>query len=434
MPSYAPATFAGAGGAVRAPVRGMPEAWPASLGAAAVTLVLAAVLYNTVLAFLKARGMPVTLPMVIMTEFMILAATGFTLLRSGFHRTDAPALLLFVFFLFNGVLISLVNGVVTIEMARNAAVMALFLMIGFRATESAVKRTFAITAALMFAVLLLESVSVLTYARMFEPGLYFEQTRGITRNEYDEIGLFANALGFEDRFAILNIVAHRTSSLYLEQVSLANFAIILTVFMVSLWRRIPVRLRVGYVLLIAFILVTNNSRTALAITLAAPLVYYVAPKLPRLVPLMILPGILLAAFVVTLVTPPSGDDTFVGRVWLTVTTLRELDLAAVLGARATEAATFADSGYTFVIYGASIFGLLALWFFLGLIVAGHGADQKRAGMMMALYLLANLLVSGTSVFSIKTAALLWLLIGFLRREEVEKELAPSAVLPEGARA
>jgi hypothetical protein len=39
--------------------------------------------------------------------------------------------------------------------------------------------------------------------------------------------------------------------------------------------------------------------------------------------------------------------------------------------------------------------------------------------MVGLYLFMNLTVSGTSVFSIKTAALLWLLVGFLRREADE---------------
>jgi hypothetical protein len=392
---------------------------PASLGLGAILIVLGAVLYNTILAFLKARGLPVTLPMVIITELLVLAAAALALFRSGFHRADMPALLLFAFFLFNAVLVSLVNEEVVIEMARNAAIIGIFFMIGYRTSEKALARTFAIIAGLMFVVLLLESVWTIGYARLFEPGLYFEQTRGIARNEFDEIGLFANALGFEDRFAILNLVAHRTSSLYLEQVSLANFAIILTIFLVSLWTRIPVWLRVSYPVLIAFILVTNNSRTALAIILAAPLVYLLAPRLPRLVTLGVMPMILLSALVVTLVSPPSREDNFVGRVGLTVQTLRDLDIAALLGAKANFAATFADSGYTFVIYSSSIIGFVVLWLFFSLIIAARGAPQKRAGIMVGLYLFMNLTVSGTSVFSIKTAALLWLLVGFLRREADE---------------
>jgi hypothetical protein len=395
---------------------------PLSLGRFAVAIVLAAVLYNTFLAFVKARGFPITLPMVIVTELMILAGAALAVLHTGFRKTDAPALLLFFFFLFNALLISLVNGAIVIEMARNAAVIAVFLMIGLRADRETVARTFAIAAGLVFFVLLLEVLWTVGYARFLEPGLYFEETRGIARSEFDEIGLFANALGFEDRFALLNLVPHRTSSLYMEQVSLANYAIILAIFLVSLWKRIPVWQRIAYSLLIAFILVTNNSRTALAMTLAAPVIYFLAPVLPRLITLGLMPAVLAAAVLVATVSPATGDN-FAGRVSLTVRTLSELDLSALLGALATEAATFADSGYTFVIYGSSVLGLLALWLFFSLIIAGRGAAQKRAGVMMGLYFFMNLMVSGTSVFSIKTAALLWLLIGFLRREADEDEEA-----------
>ena len=393
----------------------------AFLGQGAVWLVLAAVGYNALLAFSNARGLTVGLPVVIVTEIAVLAAAGLVLLRSGIRTTDTPALLLFGFFLLNAIIVSLASGALFVDMARNAAIIAIFLMIGMRVDETTVRRIFAIVSGLVFVVLLLECVSVATYALLLEPGRYFEQTRGISRFEFDEIGLFANAIGFDDRFSILNIVGHRTSSLFLEQVSLANFATILTVFLVSLWGRLSRRARILYPLLIAFILVTNNSRTALAIALAAPLVYFIAPRLPRLIGLAVLPMTLLLALVVTWNSPPSREDDLVGRLGLTIRTLADLDLAALLGAHATSAADFADSGYTFVIYASSIFGLLLFWAFFSLISASTGATaaQKRASLAMGLYLFLNLMVSGTSVFSIKTAALLWFLIGFLRREAQE---------------
>jgi hypothetical protein len=254
---------------------------------------------------------------------------------------------------------------------------------------------------------------------VFEPGRYFEETRGISRFELDEIGLFANALGFDDRFAILSLIAHRTSSLFLEQVSLANFATVLTVFLVAMWPRLRLPARIFYPLLIAGILVTNNSRTALAIALAAPLVYLIAPKLPRMANLCLMPLILVGALIVSLTAPPSTNDDLVGRLSLTVRTLYELDLPALLGAKALEASDFLDSGYTFVIYASSAIGLIVLWLFYSLVPAGRSAALQRAGLMTALYLFINLTVSGTSIFSIKTAALLWFLIGFLRWEEEE---------------
>jgi len=398
----------------------------AQLGILGLLTVLGGVLYNALLAFLNARGLPVSIAMVIGTEFLVLAVTGLVLLKSGLRPGDMPALLLLAFFLVDALILSLVNGAPFPEMARNAAVISLFLMIGARVSQQVMMRTFAITAGLVLAVLLLESVWVEGYARFLEPGLYFEQTRGISRFELDEIGLFANAIGFDDRFSILNIVGHRTSSLFLEQVSLANYATILTIFLVSLWGRLPLFVRITYPLLIVGILVTNNSRTALAISLIAPLIYWIAPKLPRLVNLALMPVILFAALIVSLSAPPSRQDDLVGRLSLTIETLRNLNLPALFGARAADANDFLDSGYTFVIYAGSVIGLLVLWLFYSLIAAGTGAALKRANLMTGLYLFLNLTVSGTSVFSIKTAALLWMLVGFLRQEEEAEGVAGTA--------
>lgn len=384
-------------------------------------LVLAGVGYNALLAFLGARGLPVGRALVAVTEILLLAAAALVLMRSGIGRRDTPATALVAFFIVNAVVLSLVNGAPYVDMARNAAVIGIFLMLGLRVGERTVHRTFVVAAVAVGAVLLLEGLSVTSYAAVFEPGRYFEETRGISRFELDEIGLFANALGFDDRFSILNLIAHRTSSLFLEQVSLANFATVLTVFLVAMWPRLRLPVRILFPLLITAILVTNNSRTALAIALAAPIVYLLAPKLPRMVTLGLMPLILAMALIVSQTAPPSTQDDLVGRLSLTIRTLYELDLPALLGARATEAADFLDSGYTFVIYASSAIGLIVLWLFYSLVPTGSGPALKRAGLMTGLYLFINLTVSGTSIFSIKTAALLWFLIGFLRREEEEAE-------------
>lgn len=388
----------------------------ATINIAAIWLVLGGLLYNALLAFLGARGMPINKAMVAGAEFLVLGGAGLALLRSGFRPIDTPALLLIGFFVLDALAVSLMSGLPFPDMARNAAIIGLFVMLGARVDELAVRRVFAIAAALVFVILLLECIDVKSYAALLEPGRYFEVTRGISRFELDEIGLFANALGFDDRFSILNLVGHRTSSLFLEQVSLANFATVLTIFLVVMWPRLSWKVKLAYPLLIAMILVTNNSRTALAIALVAPIIYYVAPKLPSIVTLLLVPMVLAAAVVVDLVAPPSREDDLVGRLSLTVRTLKGLDASALIGARAGDAANFLDSGYTFVIYASSLIGMIVLWLFLSFISAGEGAAQRRASLMSGLYLFLNLTVSGTSVFSIKTAALLWLLVGFLREE------------------
>lgn len=379
-----------------------------------VAFVMAATLYNTALALVNAHVMPVNFAIVAISEIAILMVAALMIVRQGIAHSELRAPLFLAFFIANALAVSLISGALFVDLARNASVIAIFHLIGARATRATVQRSFAILAIAVAAVLLLESVSAELYARTFEPGLYYERTRGFGQFELDELGLFANALGFEGRFAILSFVGHRTASLFLEQVSLANFSTVLVVFLVCLWPNLSWRVRAAYIVLIAFILVTNNSRTALGLALVAPVVYWIAPHLPRFAALVLMPVAVAATVVITLLVPPTSEDTLVGRIGLTGRSLANLDGWALVGGLAPMAPEFADSGYTYLIYGGSILALLAMWLYCGTVAAGSSAIRKRASLMLGLYLAGNLLIGGNAVFSIKVAAPLWFLIGFLR--------------------
>ena len=393
-----------------------------------ILITLAGVAYNCALAFLNAHGFYVGRSLVIVTELLVLAGAALALLLTGFRQQDAPPLLFFATFIFLAVAASLFNGQPIIDMARNAAIISLFLMLGTRLDSAGVRRCFLIAGLLVCAVLLIEIVSTDTYASMFEPGPYFQQTRGIGVSEYDESGLFAPALGFEGRFSLLSITGHRTASLFLEQVSLGNFAAVLSMFLACKWQDIGRWQRTFSIALITLILLTTNSRAGLGLSLAALAAYHIAPKLNRFVPLLVLPLVLIATAVISWAIPSTSDD-LPGRLGVTMKTLGELDIPSLLAFRAVDAAGFADSGFTYVITISSIFGLLALWLFASTIAVGDRDDLKRCGLLLSLYIFGNLSVSGTSIFSIKTAALLWLLIGHLRRGEPEKATSKSSAPP-----
>ena len=381
-----------------------------------ILITLAGISYNAVLAFLNAHGSAVTLSLVITTEVLILAAAALIVLAAGMQPKDGPPALLFTCFLIVALLISVFGGTWFIGMARNIAIIALFAMLGARMGPIGLKRCFFLAGLAVGAVLLIEVVSVDQYASLFQPGPYFQQTRGIGMAEYDDSGLFAPALGFEGRFSIFAITGHRTSSLFLEQVSLGNFAAVMSIFLVTKWQEIARWQRVFSVALITLILLTTNSRAGLAITLAAPVVYHIAPKLHRYTTLLIMPVVLLAALAIAYAIPSTADD-LPGRMAVTIENLSTLDLQSLAGLEALSADLFADSGYTYVIYASSIFGLLGLWFFVCTVVAGPGKERLRCSLLTSIYIFSNLSVSGTSIFSIKTAALLWLLVGHMWRED-----------------
>jgi len=387
-----------------------------------VPIVIGAVCYNGMLAYLNAHYMSVGRNHVVISEMLLLCGAAFVVAISGPRLGDGAPAAFFAFFLLDMIVVSLINNDVFADMGRDAAIIAVFVMVGSRVDAVHVKRCFIISAVIVTAVLALEMISTPAYAHLFQPGDYFAKTRGISKEKFDEMGLFANALGFDSRFAIMNIMDHRACSIFLEQVSLANFAIVLAIFLACNWFETSLPEKAFLLGLTAVILVTTNSRLALALVLITPIACVVTLRWNRFLPVLVMPLSLLAAALVS-IGSTNYSDTLQGRLNKTVEALANLDWTAISGLMAFRAPGFADSGYAYVIYASSILGMVVLWLFVAFVGAQDKPKLLRCNLLLNLYMFSSLTVSGNSVFSIKTAALLWLLVGNLRGEALASAAA-----------
>ena len=391
---------------------------------AVLLVTIGAVLYNAVLALASASGLAVGAPHVMATEAAVLAVVTLMIGVTGLRRGDAPATLFLVFFVVSALVISFMSEGLFLPLVRGAAVIALFLMVGYRVQAGTLRRVFAVIALLVFAVLALEIAFPSLYVRLFEPGRYYEGTRGIEQLETVD-GLFRNASGFEGRFTLARFLDHRAGSLFLEPVSLGNFAVVLTGFLLSFWGRLRRIEKISYCALILTILLSTNSRILLGFILLAPLIATAGGWMGRANRLLLMPAILAIAALLYTFGPAIEGDNLVGRIGLAIRSLADLDLAALAGGQSDLAASATDSGYAYVIYAGSILGLLALWVFVTTVLPDSSATQRKLGLFVALYVFLNLLISGNSVFSIKVAALLWLLVGCVAASGVrEGQAAP----------
>lgn len=382
---------------------------------AIVQLVIGAVCYNAALAFLNARGLTMQRNYVILAEVALLSTGGLLIVACGPRRRDTAPAALCAFFVVNALIVSMLGNAIFVDMARNVAIIAVFMMVGARISERDLHRCFTLAAIAVAAVLLLEMVSVGTYASWFAPGDYFAQTRGIAKDAFDQLGLFGNSLGFDSRFAIVTLIDHRACSLFLEQVSLANFGVVLAILLACDWNRLPLLAKGFLGGLVILILLTTNSRLALALTLITPAACLVTLRWNRFLTLFVMPATLLGAALVGANASSASDD-LRGRLEKTIDALGTLDIGAISGLKAVTAPLFADSGYAYVIYGSTIVGLLVLWFFVSLVASQNQSRALRCSLLLNLYVFSSLTISGNSVFSMKTAALLWLLVGNVRGE------------------
>lgn len=388
---------------------------------AAAGLCVAGCFYTGLLAFLSARGLPVSSALLTIAELAILGTGALLLLAGGLREQDAGPLAFIWLSLFTAVVLSIANDRPFPDGARNFLIISVFTMLGLRLRLVTVDRCFALLSLVVLAFLVLEIVSTAGYVAVFQPAAYFSKARGVEEFSLDQSGLFRNALGYQGRFS-LNIASHRTASIFIEQVSLANFASVIEIYLVSRWRTLGGWARALHLATVVLILLTNSSRTSSSLAFATLIGYWVYSRLSRYLNVVVPPLLLVTGVLVAITHPDAAGDNFAGRILHTMTELYRTDLAALFGGEVDKVGQFMDSGYPYVIYSTTIFGLLALWAYVTMFLPQKDAEQKRCAWATTLYIFVNMLIGGTAIFSMKVSAPLWLLAGALAAPAVRPVL------------
>ncbi len=374
------------------------------------------VTYNAILAFINHNIMPLTPTAVVMSEILILAYSFGYILKKGLFEEDIIPLGYLLATIVLTVYVMVINKAGYIDHLRNVLIIFAFTVLGRWSNERTLRLAFKICCVTVLAVLVCEIISTPAYVALVHPAEYFQNTRGVPPATYSDAGLFRGALGFEGRFSF-GLIDHRSSSIFLEQVSLANFCGVMVIYLVSFANRITLFDRLIFVTTIVLILVTNDTRTMLIFAIVSAMGYVIYPFIPKIFNFLMMPGIVMVGFIIHAFKPNAHDDDFVGRISGTVRNIIAMDLPATMGLELDKATTFVDSGYVYITYGATIFGLIMFWLFVSFYPAGQTPNQKRLCHSLSLFMFLNLMIGSTAIFSMKTAGLGWLLVGFLKFNE-----------------
>ena len=390
---------------------GATERRHAAASLAIIAIALMAVVYNGGLSIINSY-MPLSFAHVAITEIAILGCALLYVLNRGIYREDMIVIVFVAFNIAMAAYISLVNKAIFVDFLRNALIICCFALLGTYANKRTIIVTFRIACLMVLVVLIVETWWTKVYEDFFEPANYFRNTRGLEQISFGGSKLFQNSLKIPGRFSF-NIADHRTSSLFMEQVSLANFSGVLLIFLISMFKEAKTFDRLLFMFTIVLILVTNDSRTMLMFAGMCYVGYYVFPHLNKSVTLLTMPLVVVAGFLVYIVSPDAVGDDLDGRVVLTIKKLIELDIPSFIGLGLQNIAELMDSGYVYVIVASTIFGFLALWLFVSFFPAARTAEQKRCAYSLSIFIFMNMMIGGTAVFSIKIAGLLWLLVGYM---------------------
>ncbi len=386
----------------------IPEAAPVWRTRAIMALVVVAVSYNLPLSIINAHLFTVSRSALIGVEALLMGAS-LLLILSNWRAEFTRWTLMNGCFLFLALILAQLRQSFDPKSFRDTLQFAVFIMLGMVLPYGDTRRLFVGIHIAILVIMLIELTFPDQYGAFVDTRDYFITSRGFTPEQLGDSELFG-ALHGGDRYIFPFLGWNRASSIFLEPLSLGNYASFTAVLLVLFWRDWSPKWRAFMVISSFVIFVGSDGRfggvSAALIVLLAPLL----ARLPTMMALAYLPlGILTARVLSRVLAWDPLQDTFTGRMARGMKGLFKLETTDLLG-YAIPTPAMADSGIAYLVVGQSLIGVIMLQLFLYVQPGLHRRDQRLVINATGLTFALSILVS-ISMLSIKTAAFYWLLIG-----------------------
>jgi putative polymerase len=384
-----------------------------TLGLCASLLIVAALSFNFALCFVNTNIAAVSNLHVIGCEFAILTLT----LAAAYSGSSAGGICLMSLLTLYLTFLALMRGIGSpqspdIKIVRDFLIPVAFFWLGRTVSLRQADRIVRWSAAAIVAVGLFEYFFLDTFLKYFNViGFYI--ARGTAADteavRISSGGLMVSGIRPESQGRELLpwlLGSHRVSSIFLEPSSLGNFGIIVTLW-AALRSRIDGAPWWGLLLLGLVCIVLADTRFAAIFLVFGVVIVFLPPGIGN--PLTAAMPFVAVLFLLIVVTPAdlSANDTD-SRLAYAALVLSGFNIANWMGLAESSQQTF-DAGYGYLLSKIGIVGVLALWLcFMSL----RGRSPYFYALRNAVGgYLATLFLISQSQMTIKTAALLWLLVG-----------------------
>lgn len=376
----------------------------------AVLAVVLACCYPLLLTGLHTNLMPVGTAIVGAAEVCILALTLPLLLRYLPPRVLELMVLAFATL----AALWLLRGAMDFKSARDFLIPACFLWLGIAVgSRAAAERALWTVAWIALAVGLFELAFVDVYARFFNVLSYYVAQGAVIESAavQPDLGLSLNGLrpeGIGRTLFPALLGSHRVSSIFIEPVSMGNFATLLAAWGLS--KGADERRGMWAMLLLAWVLIVlADSRYGLVVVSLMAVLRLATSRHSQPLAFAFPFVAVIAVCALALIYPGYMADDFLGRLALSGRSLLELGWQGLLGLDGW-ASRHGDAGYAYLFTRFGLPLAAAVWVFVWMLpMRDEPAARFRAH--VALYMALILTVSGTSMFAMKTSALLWFLVG-----------------------
>ncbi|WP_409422863.1 hypothetical protein ABHF91_07625 [Pseudaeromonas sp. ZJS20] len=394
-------------------------------------LVLASMLYQMGMCFINTVAFSVNTALVGLVELMIYLGCIFYL-RHAIPRYMGAFLLLTAV---NLLLLTLIRGYLDPKPFRDILIVVLFFWLGMTyGSVRLVDRLVAVSLCIAIALGAFEWLAIDSYVKLFHTFSYFQNQSGI--------GVSGGAI-FEGQALTINgfrpegigrtilpwvFGSHRISSIFLEPISLGNFATLVLAWSLVHYTRGGPRRYLWFMLGAATLIAYADSRFGLVISLLLLAIRFMTPRqlysLAALAPWLMATGLVIYASVFF---DGNYSDSFAGRLMQSGLALGKLDFAGLLGGQ-SPLRNYGDMGYAYVVTRFGLIYLLLAWLIFWRVPMPSLAS-RRFRVMTCLYMTMILSISGTSLFALKSAGLLWFMLGTaaVSREDAGHAIAEETV-------
>ncbi|MDT3706552.1 MAG: polysaccharide polymerase [Thiobacillus sp.] len=403
-----------------------PLRWDAPVSTKAISAILiASVVYQAVLALVHTHVYRTSAFAVAAAEFVIYLACLLVLAKRIRLEFVAFVALVFAYLL----LLSIFRNALEFKGFRDAMIPLLFYWLGRHVADIGyADRILSILVGIVLAFGFFELFDLDQYTRLLNIFSYYASTGTVTidTNFVSDSALNLNGLrpaGIGRTILPELLGSHRISSVFLEPVSLGNFSVIVAGWGLAK-RRAEYKQMLFFLLSAITLVALSDSRYGL-IVVTSLMAIRIAVTDRLNVAAIILPFVSIVALVlVGLFFEGRVADNIMGRLFWTGSTLLGFNIEKILGIQGFNIG-YGDMGYAYLLSRWGVLLCIALWAALWLVkMPDERGERFRA--YAALYISLILTVSGTSFFALKTAGLLWFLMGSCSNLNAKKAPASCA--------
>lgn len=373
-------------------------------------ILIASVVYQTVLALVHTHFFRVSAFVVASTEFFIYLACVFVLAKR--IRIEFVAILTLV--LAYLLVLSIFRNALELKGFRDVIIPILFYWLGRHVAD--IEYADRILKVLVVVVLIFgffELFFLDQYTSLLDIFSYYVSTgtATISTNLIWDSALNLNGIrpeGIGRTILPALLGSHRISSVFLEPVSLGNFAVIVAAWGLSKPRE-EYKQGLFFFLSAVTLIALSDSRYGLIVVTLLTVMRVVARGRLNIVAI-VLPFIsVLVLVLIGLFSHGRLADNIMGRLFWTGNTLLGFNIEKIFGIQGFNI-PYGDMGYAYLLSRWGLLLCITLWGALWMIkMSDERGNRFRA--YGALYISLILTVSGTSFFALKTAGLLWFLMG-----------------------